>query len=319
MHTNNLTTYYQFCKENINIPLFFQPYWLNAVKQNKEWDVAISYSDNGNIRGVMPYFIGSDYGMSSSLQATLTAYSGPYLIYPDNMTKANSRYNYQFLVTEELISQLPKVRLSKFHFLPEMTNWMPFNLRGYRQSTRYTYRIAPNDCTTIKNNFKPNVRNKIKHANKKFTVDTLINIDVLYNLNQQTFARKNKPTPFCHDLLKKIIIALQQNDCVKMYTAYNSGIPCASIMIPNDKHHSYCLLMGIDKELCVGGAVQLLLWNAIKDASQENRIFDFEGSMIPEVEPVFRSFGGVMTPYHVVSKCNRWLAAIFNIWKGYNF
>ena len=44
----------------------------------------------------------------------------------------------------------------------------------------------------------------------------------------------------------------------------------------------------------------LVLWEAIKRASERGTAFDFEGSMLSHVEPFVRSFGGVPTPYSIV-------------------
>jgi hypothetical protein len=267
----------------------------------------------------MPYFKGSSYGLSSSIQALLTAYLGPYLIYPHNIAKVNSRYSFELKVIKDLISQLPKVTLTKMRLRPEMENWMPFYFADYQQSTKYTYRIHPKGEAQLLSQLKSNTRNEIQKAEAVFRIDRTINVDLLFRLNEKTFSRKGQKVPFDKSFLIKLIDVLQQHKCVDMYSAFKNEREAASILMIHDQKSSYCISIGLDKSVGTGGAVKLLLWQAIKDASSKGRIFDFEGSMIPEVEPVFRSFGGIMTPYHVISKCNRWLAAIFNIWKGHNF
>ena len=47
-----------------------------------------------------------------------------------------------------------------------------------------------------------------------------------------------------------------------------------------------------------------LIWNAIKFASNNSNIFDFEGSMIRPIENFFRAFGGIQAPYLLVEKTN---------------
>ena len=42
------------------------------------------------------------------------------------------------------------------------------------------------------------------------------------------------------------------------------------------------------------------MWEAIKRTAERGAAFDFEGSMLPHVEPFVRSFGGVPTPYSIV-------------------
>ena len=292
---------------------------MDTVKQNHSWNVAISYNNAGEIRGVLPYFKGHNYGTSTSIQALLTAYLGPYLIYPHNISKINSKYSFELKVMKDLISQLPKVSLFQMCLRPELENWLPFYFADYQQSTKYTYRIHPKEEAQLLSQLKSNTRNEIQKAESVFRIDRTINVDLLFRLNEKTFSRKGQKVPFDKSFLIKLIDVLQQHKCVDMYSAFKNEREAASILMIHDQKSSYCISIGLDKSVGTGGAVKLLLWQAIKEASSKGRIFDFEGSMIPEVEPVFRSFGGIMTPYHVISKCNRWLAAIFNIWKGHNF
>ena len=69
-----------------------------------------------------------------------------------------------------------------------------------------------------------------------------------------------------------------------------------------DKESSYNLVLGVDENLRSSGAAQLLMWEAIKLASDHVKSFNFEGSMLPHVEPVFRHFGGRRVPYFRVFK-----------------
>ena len=44
------------------------------------------------------------------------------------------------------------------------------------------------------------------------------------------------------------------------------------------------------------------MWKAIKFSKEELGLaeFDFEGSMVPQIEQFFRKFGGILTPYYSV-------------------
>jgi hypothetical protein len=51
------------------------------------------------------------------------------------------------------------------------------------------------------------------------------------------------------------------------------------------------------------GAMSLLIWRAIEWAAQQGcHTFDFEGSMIPQVETLFRAFGGKQKPFFRITK-----------------
>ena len=63
------------------------------------------------------------------------------------------------------------------------------------------------------------------------------------------------------------------------------------------------MLGGYDNESKQHGAGALCIYNSILKSKQLNlSLFDFEGSMIKEVEKYFRSFGGELVPYYTVNK-----------------
>ena len=64
------------------------------------------------------------------------------------------------------------------------------------------------------------------------------------------------------------------------------------------------LIGGGDPELRSSGATSLVIWDAIKFAAGERKIFDFEGSMIEPIERFFRGFGALQVPYFTVSRSN---------------
>ena len=67
-------------------------------------------------------------------------------------------------------------------------------------------------------------------------------------------------------------------------------------------------MIGGDTELRTSGAIPLLLWEGVKRAGARGLKFDFEGSMLPKVEPVFASFGATQVPYFRLRKGRkRWI------------
>jgi hypothetical protein len=62
---------------------------------------------------------------------------------------------------------------------------------------------------------------------------------------------------------------------------------------------------GADPKLRSSGAQTLLLWELIQLSANLSRSFDFEGSMIENVEKSFRGFGARQYRYFRVWKDNR--------------
>jgi hypothetical protein len=76
-----------------------------------------------------------------------------------------------------------------------------------------------------------------------------------------------------------------------------------------DRQRAYFHLAGDDPALRKSYAGFWLIWKCIEYTKLELGLseFDFEGSMLPEVEPVRRRFGAYQVPYFFVWKYNsRW-------------
>jgi len=63
-----------------------------------------------------------------------------------------------------------------------------------------------------------------------------------------------------------------------------------------DKTSCYYISSFFHAEAKPTGTVSYLIWSTIFDRT--GQVFDFEGSIIKEVEFYFRSFGGKLTPHY---------------------
>ena len=82
----------------------------------------------------------------------------------------------------------------------------------------------------------------------------------------------------------------------------DEGRTHAALFTVFDSKTAYYLAGGGDPDLRDSGAMTLLLWDSIQHASGFAEVFDFEGSMIPEIERFFRGFGGDLISCMKVSK-----------------
>jgi hypothetical protein len=74
-----------------------------------------------------------------------------------------------------------------------------------------------------------------------------------------------------------------------------------------DPKRTYYLVGGGDPDLRSSGAPALLCWESIRFASTRSVAFDFEGSILEQIERVFRAFGGKLVPYNCIMKFPRLL------------
>ena len=69
--------YQIFCKKEKEIPLFSQPWYLDALCGKSNWDILLVKRGN-DIAATMPILKNKKYGFSLSRMPMLTMYLGPY-------------------------------------------------------------------------------------------------------------------------------------------------------------------------------------------------------------------------------------------------
>lgn len=281
--------------------------------------MVLSKKEDGTIQGAWPYILKKKFGFQILTQPILTQFLGPLLFYPVNKQKTVTRYSFENKVITDLERQLPQFTLFKQNFSPEISNWLPLYWKGYNQSTRYTYKLYEiSNHEKLWSNLKPSVRNYIKKGENDLITEEENDIENLFKLNEKTFQRKGMKMPLTKGLLNRIYNVCQLNFGAKILTIKRGNIPIASMLLVFDAQCAYNLLLGIDKERNPRGAIQFLLWEAIKAASEKVDRFDFEGSMLREVETVFRAFGPQRIPYYSISKANRFIGSVHYLLKGRN-
>ena len=294
--------YRVFCQRTQGLPLFMQDWWLDIVCDHN-WEVAL-YKDKGkNIVGVLPYFLNSYWGWKVITIPTLTPYMGVWIDYPANSIKLESKYRLEKKVVTALSKQLPKVAYYAQRHPISFKNHLPFHWQNYQQTSFYTFIIYKEAFANCYSNFKSSVRNEIQRAKEVLTIEELDDLELFYDLNKQSFHRQKVKIPYTLSFLQQIDEALKSRNQRIMYVAKDKdGHPHAAIYFVWDDDTMYNLMIGADTKLRSSGAVQLLLWTGIQLAKEKSLNFDFEGGMMPNIESVFRAFGGEMVGYHKIYK-----------------
>lgn len=230
-------------------------------------------------------------------------------MYPDNMDKVSTRSSHEHKVIATMLTQLPDVQLERYFCLPSICSWMPWYNEGYRQTTWYTFEIDLRPgITTVQQHYRSSIRNHIKKASTTYTVTSGHDIDLLLPLVDSTLQRKGKSIAAYDTTLRALWPMLKAQKVADIYLASDGqGDLVAGSMIVRDQGRAYLLLLGLAKESHHRGAIQLLIDHSIQASTGIVDTFDMEGTMIPEVEPMFRAFGGDRVPYHVISKAPWWV------------
>ena len=284
-------------------PLFFQPWWLEAVSPGA-WDYVVVRRGE-EVAAILPYtFKIRLNGLRLIEMPRLTPYLGPWLR-PSNAKYANRLGEEKDLMTE-LIDALPPFAAFQQDFHPAITNWLPFHWKGFEQTTRYTYRIDDTrNPTQLLSETRENIRREIKKAQKQVGVSEAESIEEFLPLHRLTFSRQGKKLPHSEEALRRVDAACRERGLRRILVAKGTDAQAhAALYLVTDKHAVYYLLGGGDPELRTSGATSLIMWEAIRWASEQGKQFDFEGSMLEPIERFFRSFGARQVPFFTIGKCD---------------
>ncbi|MEY3368642.1 MAG: hypothetical protein RI973_1797, partial [Bacteroidota bacterium] len=264
----------------------------------------------------LPYLLSNRAGLRIIRMPPLTPYLGAWLDYSGCSQKRVCRHDFETEVLSELISQLPRATWYHQVHPPQLQNWLPFHWKGYRQSTRYTYLLEEKDEEATWRGLEDIVRNKIRKAEKEgIRVGEESDLAFLRQVCRSTFGHQGLASPFELPLLDGLHAAISSRRQGQILVARDAaGAVHAALYLVWDQDAAYCWIMGADTRLRRSGAVQFLLWQAIRQAISMGKTFNFEGSMLPQIEPVFRAFGGERRPVHQIFKAsNRLLDALFTL------
>ncbi len=300
---SNKLIYKQFCEEHPQIPLFSQHWWMEAVCAGKKWDVLFVRDASGKIIASMPFFIKKKWGLQYILQPMLAQTNGIWIDYPAKQTE-NERLSYEKKICNEIISQLDKLKLAFFlqHFHFSFTNWLPFYWQGFSQTTRYTYRIPDiSDLDRVFAGFSASNKRHIRKAEKELEVSFELSPEAFYKYKTHSLLPKGKknecPEILFHTCYKA---AISRNQGMIIAVKDRAGNFHAGAFIVWDRLSAYYMIPFTTPEFRSSGASSLVVWEALKFLSEKTKSFDFEGSMIENVENAYRRFGSIQTPYLLI-------------------
>jgi hypothetical protein len=307
--------YRTFASTAPDLPLFLQPWYLDAVCEEGRWDAALAYKGE-QLVAVLPYYLKRKFHWKYVAMPRLCKFMGPYIL------PKFRHLNEETHLFESLIGQLPK-QLSAFEqdVNYAVVNWLPFYWAGFRQSTRYSYVLDLNlSESELYEQISKNYRQKIKAAKEKLMVSTGHSLLELQRLVALSFARQGLAAPFTPKFLEGLYDALNSHHSCQLFFAVdpdNQAVHSAALLAW-DKQSAYYLLSGDDPSLRASGSAILLKWEAILFAKNTLHlpVFDFEGSMIRSIEIGRRDFGAQQRQYFRLQKeWSKWWALGKWLWR----
>jgi hypothetical protein len=300
------TAYRLFCQRQTQLPVFYQDWYLDAVCEGGSWSAVLS-GDAADPVAVWPFFVKKKWGFRYATMPPFVKYMGPWEATPSKDLGA------QHAVLQELLAKMPRLDgfMQNFHY--RLQNWLPFYWNGFRQETRYTYLLNIQNTDAVFRGINRNMRRNILKAEERVRLECSDDAHRFFALNALSFARKGLIPPFSKQVFLRHDAALAERGQRQIFFAVDpQGRTHSAAYLIWDTHSAYYHLSGDDPALRSSGAGIWILWQAICFAHRELGLdhFDFEGSMLPEVEAIRRQFGARQTAYFFVWKYSHPLFAL---------
>lgn len=268
---------------------------METVCHGKQWDVLFCERD-GHIAGALPYLFGCKLGFRFILQPELTQFSGPWL-------DPNLSFDDQFSVLTDLATQIDNLHLALYcqKFAPSVTNWLPFFWRGFRETTRYTYRFDPLEpIDVLMAKAQPQRRKRMDLLRHECILDRTISAKEFATFHNEYYLRKSGHNILSPNTVEHVCtVALKHGNALLYGLRDKDGKLLVADFVVFDSLCAHSLMSGMDTD-APRNSTTLLFWNIIEDLYGRTSAFDFEGSMDPGIEQFFRSFGATQTPMHCV-------------------
>ena len=317
---SNREKWRSFCLAEPNIPLFMQGDWLDIISYDTDWDVALTRGNDDQITGALVYFTKRKWGMSIITIPAFCPFNGVWFS-PVKTDKIYSYYATRRRIMKELIAQIPKASMTdiKLHYSNE--DWLPFRWSGYRATPYYTHTIdLRKDMNEIWEGFKSSTRSKIQKAKQQSAIQTVGSLNDLAVFMKDLYDFKGvKNGTQLANILQKLALHPKLQERQKIWISLNEqGQTQAFLYLVWDANTAYYLTGGAHPDHRKQHAMYGLFWEAIQFSATQVETFDFEGSIIPEIERVFKSFGAVARSYFKLSKSGHRLIDIARIILGKN-
>ena len=274
------------------------------------------YDKGNNLIGGFSVYKEKKLGFTIYRNSPFTPAMGPFLkVNARNSVAIMDTWKRVLSLTADFIETLPysviSVSLNK-----NIIDTQPFIWKKFKVIPGYTYVLnLEKSIEDIQKDMSAERRNDMnKGARDGLMVKQINDFEVVNSLVIKTFSRQEKKTNEYY--LNKILFNFADNTNSFAYATFRDDNPIATSFCVYDKDTAYYLLGGYDYKNKHHGAGALSVWGAIKHAKELGlKYFDFEGSMVPQIERYFRGFGGKLTPYYRINKAKLPLEMLLKFFK----
>jgi hypothetical protein len=295
------STYEELVKRSPQGSIFAHRWWLEAVAPGM-YEI-LEIKEGGGIRAAWPIVYSNSDGVKHVSMPALTQKLG--ILFAPSAARPVEAQSKNQRLTSELIEQLGDTASFHQNFHENFNDWLPFCWQGFTQTTRYTYVFEDmSDLDVLWENLRQKARTEVRQAQKLgIQIRDDLDLDQFLDVIRKTFARQNRSPLGTAELVRRIDTACSQNAGRKILAGVDlQGKVHAAVYIAWVGDQAYTLMGGGDPELRHSNAYRLVSWETMVFARSIARHLDLVGSMLPQVEPVFRGLGAKQVPYFSITR-----------------
>ena len=255
------------------VPVFMQPWWMDAVCAGKEWDVLLAENENGEIQGAMPYLIRRRAWYKYIIMPQQTQIGGIWVapdVTGDKWKTAE--------VCRQLKEQMDKMGLAYYYqqYMPNSLCVDAMRALGFKTKERVTYRVDDlSDLDAVIASFSKNKRRQLQKA-LSLHADRTMEVEDFYRFHTHCLATRNRKISYSREFLLVLERkARREGQCQIISIRNADGQPYAAALLVWDKHYMYYLIPCYDSAFSDSGAGALLALESMKFAREKQVHFDF--------------------------------------------
>jgi hypothetical protein len=275
--------------------IFAKSWWLDTLCD--EWMCASIKDSSGRIHCALPLpYYKRHFRGAVAFNPVLTRYLG--FLFRESEGRNMKILSNQTQLINKIAPILYKYRKIDLLFHYNFNCWLPFKKFNFSAQPYYTYILNTSlQIEDIRSGYRENIRREIKKASKIFNL-TDVSLNEFYDIYSNSFLRKGSSIPISYDKLNKLHFKLKErNACYIVGAREGAQLVSAAYIVVDNKEHRY-LMGGTTDAALKKGASSFVLDRSILNAKNDNKHFNFEGSMNEDIIRYFRSFGGDLTTYY---------------------
>ena len=303
---NDLDEYDELVDRSTEGTIFHKTWWLNNLKGyycNTFKMKFYGVFENGNLIAGIPIPIHSKFGLNFIYNPKLTPYLGTVFI-KRKFDKVVTEITWKKDINNEIANVLKSQGSCIYYsFTQGFSDLQPFKWVEFEIGVNYTYILKLDELGKLLENMDKKRRNDItKNYKYNYRIE-LGDIETFIKLNSKTMQRQNHAF-LGEDIWNQVYNESRTHRSCEIFSIYKNNEAVASLFLVWDNKRSYYLGGGIRNNS--GGAMSLLMWEAIKYTKEKLNLkeFDFEGSSVHSIEFYFRKFGGEMKPIFYISEAS---------------